>query len=139
MQNGLMTYQHLREARPLKQGMVIFLISAVFVIIFGLFSSDQEVEWFLSLTAIGFYTWINAVLSFFQEQNKLRYFGESILVFIAISALFWLIDTGLSTVSIFDIRELLLLYAVTVVFYGFALLIVALIRNIAKLMGIRID
>ncbi len=136
MNRTFLTYQQLRTASPIRQGIAITLVSIVCIILFSLVSNNVEVEWFIAITTLGFYTWTNSVLSFFRKTKKIQYFLLSVLVFLIMSAVLWLVADTLSSIDVFTIRAYVLLYMIVCVFYVCAMLVVTLIRKIADAMGI---
>ncbi len=138
MSKAVLTYGFIKSITPIKQATAVLLVTSVAIIIASFISANQEIEWFLMVTALGFYTWMNAILSFFCQELWIKYFLKSIGLFIILTFLLGLLAKSLSTTYIFNIREYQIMYVATCIFYICALLVVNIIRQVASLMGIEV-
>ena len=131
-----LSYDIVRAAPPFQQAVGVFALASVSIIVTHFIQLNSEIEWFVAVCALGFFTWVNSVLSFFIRQNAMRYYAHSVLAFAVLFVTLATLAHSLSNINIFTKREYFIMLTAIVVFYFFALMIVSLIRNIAKLVGI---
>ena len=131
-----LSYESFSRASPIQQGLLVFLVAALAIIIWGNLSADEGIEWFIALTALGFYTWLNIVVSFFSKAKWLVYVGKSFLVLLFLMAACLLLASKLSTTSFWDFPEYQTMLVLVFVFYILGLMVAALIKNVAEAMGI---
>ncbi len=137
MNDNLLSYSDIRSAEPWRQALTIGATGLLFILLWGIISAHEEVEWFISICTLGFFAWANSVISFFCFEKQLRYTLESIGCFAFLSAFFYSISTFFSSMVLGDHKEYVLMFGVTVCFYVCALLIAAIIREVAKIMGVK--
>ncbi|MGB1204350.1 MAG: hypothetical protein ACPG5B_01820 [Chitinophagales bacterium] len=131
-----LSYENVRAAHPFRQAISVFALASTSIIITHLVQLNSEIEWFIAITALGFFVWVNAVLSFFIRKNALRYYLYSIVSFAALFVALAALAHSLSSINIFAKREYFIMLTAILVFYFLALMIVSLIRHIAKMFGI---
>jgi hypothetical protein len=131
-----LSYEIVRAASPFQQTISVFVLAVVSIIITHLIQLNSEIEWFIVVCALGFFVWVNSVLSFFIRKNAMRYYLHSVLAFIVLFVALSALAHSLSSINIFTKREYFIMLTAILVFYFFALMIVSLIRHIAKMFGI---
>lgn len=125
-----------KESTPLQQGVSVAAVSAIIIGMLGMLTGNQETAWFVANCALGFFAWMNTVIGFFCRKRWLRYVGQSVFLFIALSALLWFVASMFSELQLMDLREYRTMFVATVVFYICSILIASIIREVAKLMRI---
>ena len=136
MKKVWLSYEIVRTASPFQQTISVFTLASISIIITHLVQLNSEIEWFITICALGFFTWVNSVLSFFIRKNAMRYYLHSVLAFMVLFFALSTLAYSLSSINILAKREYFIMLTAIVVFYFFAFLIVSLIRNVAKLVGI---
>ena len=131
-----LSYESIAKASPLRQGMLVFLVAVLSILIWGTWSADQEIEWFIGVTAVGFYAWLNITISFFRKTKQWRYVGQSFLVLFGLTIGCLWVAKLVSSTHIFDLREYQLMLASVFIFYCLGLMVATFIKNVAAVMGI---
>lgn len=137
MQKTYLSYQVFKKTSPLMQTLWVLGIGIAAMFIGDLLSENEETAWFLGCTALGFYAWLNAVISFFIPKNWVKYFFLSIVLFVVLSIILYFAASLISQVKVIHLYEYRTMYAATCVFYVLGMLVVALMKNVAQ--ALRID
>lgn len=131
-----LSYESFSNASPFRQGLSVFLVAALTIIIWGNMSADEGIEWFVAVTALGFYIWLNILVSFFSKAKWLGYIGKSFLVLLLLSVGCLLLANQVATTSFWDFPEYQTMLVLVFIFYILGLMVAALIKNVAEVMGI---
>lgn len=118
------------------QSLWVLGIGTAAMFIGNLVSEDEETVWFFASTALGFYALLNAVISFFVIKKWVKYFLQSIVLFVLLSFALYFIAISLSQIDARNLYEYRMLYSVTVAFYILGSLVVTLMKNIAQALQI---
>ena len=135
-QDKFASYSFLGQVSPFKQSLIVFSVSFFAIVSLGLMSANEEIEWFIAIASMGFYTWMNLVFYFFTQQNALSYIGQSVLLFILKFLLLLGTAYFISATSIFDIPEYQIMIVATLIFYLVGTIAVSIMRQVVLLLGI---
>ncbi len=136
MQKTYLSYQVFTKTSPLRQALWVLGICILIMFIGGELSEDEEMPWFIGCTALGFYVWLNAVISFFITQKWGIYFLKSLVLFAFLSLIIYFIADFISEINALNLYEYRTMYLVTLIFYVLGMLVVALMRNVAQMLRI---
>lgn len=136
MKKTFLSYQLFKRTSPLMQALWVLGIGTLAMFIGSLVSDDEETVWFFASTTLGFYALLNAVISFFVVKKWVKYFFQSIVLFLLLSFVLYTIASSLSQIDAKNLYEYRMLYSVTVAFYILGSLVVTLMKNIAQALQI---
>ncbi|MEZ4883743.1 MAG: hypothetical protein R3E32_03310 [Chitinophagales bacterium] len=136
MQKTYLSYSVFKKTSPLVQAFWVLSIAIIAMFIGVLLSGSDETAWFIGCASMGFYAWLNAVISFFITKKSAKYFGQSLLLFVLLSFILYFVADFLSESDVMSLYEYRTMYTVTVVFYILGSMVVALMRSIAQALRI---
>ncbi len=134
--SNYLSYKGIKRATPLRQAILVLIVATISIILLGQTSSNEEIEWFIGSSALGFFAWMNVVISFFQKEGWVRYVGQSLGLFIILSFIIYFVAQKVSTISIVNLAEYQTMLIATIVFYLCGIMVAGIIKNIAKGLGI---
>jgi len=121
----------LDKVKPIRFAIFMMIATLLCIVIFGYFSSDEEIEWFIATAGLGLFAWMNAVLAFFSP-NWANHALKSILSYIIMVFLYLGTAYLISTTSFFDLREYQLMLTSTTMFFVVAIFMAKLIKGITE-------
>lgn len=137
MQKTFLSYQVFKKSSPLIQALWVLGIGIVAMFMGSMLGESEETAWFLASAALGFYAWLNAVISFFIVKKWAKYFFQSLVLFALLSISLYFAASILSKITVTHLYEYRTMYVATCVFYILGMLVVALMKNVAQ--ALRID
>lgn len=130
----LLSYSTIAQTNPMQQMMWVLLVAIISILLFGTFSSNEEIEWFIACASLGFFVWMNVILGFFKKEGWIMYVLQSAILFIFLFLVLYFLADFISNVPAY--REYHIMLLATTVFYVLSTLLSALFKNVASLMGI---
>lgn len=119
----------LHQVRPLRMALYMGVLSLLAMLIFGLTSSDPEIEWLLALTGIVLFAWMIAVVGFFNKRWK-RFLLHAILGFILLNVVLLSAAQLISTSDLRDLPEFQSMLMASVLFFVVALFMSKFIQGL---------
>lgn len=132
----LSSYNLSRRFPPHKQ-FAFTLIASLMAIVcsYGIKGSGDGV-WFWAFMGLVFYVWLTTLMAFFKRTGVILYTIYSWLFFLLLAAISIGIATLLSRININNLPEYRTLFTANLIFYIVSTLIVAIMRETAKLTGV---
>ncbi len=127
--NNILSIKDANRLTPLRQGTVLLLSSSLIILILGLLSANEEIEWIITISSIGLYAWLNPIISVFKER-WLAYVLQSFLLFIVISMALFALSSILSNVTLSQAPEYKLTFIATIIFFIVAYGVVAIFKGV---------
>jgi hypothetical protein len=126
----------IEKASPLKQILVVGFVAVVCLIGLGLISHNEEIEWFVTASAITFFVWTNLIIGCFQSQKWFKYILQSFVFLGLMSALLITLSSKFASIGLLDLPAYRTMFGALFVFYLCGSMVVFLIRYIAQMIGI---
>ncbi|QQS27480.1 MAG: hypothetical protein IPM47_11220 [Sphingobacteriales bacterium] len=132
----ILSFDILKQATPIKQFVIVLLVTGILMLLCQLFCENPEMVWFIAVSSLGFYVWANAVLGFFSKSSRLVYVIQSFLLFCVMAFLIIKAASYLSGQTLNSLREYQIMVLATFVFHIGGIIVCTIIKNVAELMEI---
>ncbi|MFK7904096.1 MAG: hypothetical protein AB8B69_03180 [Chitinophagales bacterium] len=136
MQKTYLSYQVFTKLSPFMQMLWVLGIGVVAMFIGDLWSANEEMAWIVGSMVVGFYAWLNALISFFIAKKQAKYFFTSLFFFALTCIVVYGVGSFLSPVEVWNMYEYRMMFSITVAFYILGSLVVTLMKNIAQALQI---
>ena len=121
----------LSKISPFRLAFFIMLGTVLSIIVVGIYSTDQEIEWVIAIAGLLLFAWLTAVFGFFNPS-----WGKHALL----SVLYYFILMGIhlgvahliSTTKFLEMREYQLLLAAITLFFGVAIVMSKAIKSMSE-------
>ncbi len=112
----MLTLGEVHKLSPLMQFVVLAVPSMVLIVVFGIFSRDQESVYKVACTSWLLFAWLNPIISVFSVKWW-KYMIQSLIVFALLGFSLLSLSSFFSELSLAEMLEYQLSIQATVVFY----------------------
>ena len=113
---------------PIHLGTLILVITVITIIIWGHFSSDETIEWFIATSGLCLYAWMVTSFSFFNKSWS-KYTIQAIICYLVIGFVSLSTAHFVSTTYIDELIEYQMLILAITIFFGVSIVMSKVIQG----------
>ncbi len=121
----------LSKVSPLRLAFFIMLGTVASIIVVGMYSADQEIEWVIAIAGLLLFAWLTAVFGFFNP-NWGKHALLSLLYYFILMGIHLGVAHLISTTQFFEMREYQLLLAAITLFFLVAIVMSKAIKSMTE-------